>query len=179
MKGSLYRAFSEQRDSLSKMFGERKKSLTPTEAFSRILKYCAYQERSHQEVKKKLFDYGLHSDDVDQLLSRLITEGFVNEERFAKAFAGGKFRMKKWGRLKIENELNALGLSRNCINRGMKEILDEDYIETLQRLLKKKNDLLSEPDMFVKRDKLAKFAIGRGYEPDLVWKQIKELYGKQ
>lgn len=154
----------------------KKKTLTPTEALAKIYRYCAYQERSHTEVKKKLFDYGLHSDDVDQLLTQLISEGFVNEERFAKAFAGGKFRMKKWGRLKIENELNALGLSRNCINRGLKEIIDEDYLKTLQQLLEKKNELISEPDAFVKKDKLAKFAIGRGYEPDLVWKTIKSMF---
>jgi len=143
-------------------------------ALAKIYRYCAYQERSHREVKEKLFSYGLHSDEVDQILSKLITEGFVNEERFAKAFAGGKFRIKKWGRLKIENELNALGLSPRCINNGLKEILDEDYVQTLQQLLKKKNNTLEEPDQFKKRNKLAQYAIGRGYEPDLVWKLIKE-----
>ena len=145
-------------------------------ALSKIYRYCAYQERSHREVKEKLFSYGLHSDEVDQILSKLITEGFVNEERFAKAFAGGKFRMKKWGRLKIENELNVLGLSRKCITRGLDEILDEDYIKTLQQLLKKKNNLISEPEVFKKRNKLAQYAIGRGYEPELVWKLIKENF---
>jgi len=162
------------------MFNEdepkRKKRLTPTEALAKIYNFCAYQERSHPEVKKRLFDYGLHTDEVDQILSRLITEGFVNEERFAKAFAGGKFRMKKWGRIKIENELSALGLSQNCINRGMKEIVDEDYTKTLQQVLEKKNMLSSEPDLFKKRNKLAQYAIGRGYEPDLVWRLIKENF---
>jgi regulatory protein len=152
-----------------------KKRFTPSEALSKIYKYCAYQERSHHEVKKKLFDYGLHSDEVDQILSKLITDGFVNEERFAKAFAGGKFRMKKWGRVKIEKELNALGLSRNCISRGMKEIVDDDYQKTLRQLLEKKNNLLNEANSFVRKDKLAKYAIGRGYEPDLVWRTIKEI----
>jgi regulatory protein len=151
------------------------KRFTPSEALSRIYRYCAYQERSHSEVKNKLFSFGLHSDDVDQILSRLITEGFVNEERFAKAFAGGKFRMQKWGRIKIENELNALGLSSKCIQRGMKEILDDDYERTLQQLLKKKNNITSEADPFKKRNKLAQYAIGRGYEPDLVWRMIKEI----
>lgn len=154
----------------------KKKRLTPTEALARIYRYCAYQERSHHEVKKKLFDFGLNSDEVDEILSKLITDGFVNEERFAKAYAGGKFRMKKWGRLKIENELNSFGLSSRCINTGMKEIDDEDYQKTLQQLLEKKSNLLSETDQFVRRDKLAKFAIGRGFEPDLVWKTIKENF---
>jgi regulatory protein len=155
---------------------KKTKRLTPAEALSKIYKYCAYQERSHTEVKRKLFDYGLHSDEVDQLLSKLITDGFVNEERFAKAFAGGKFRMKKWGRIKIEKELNALGLSSRCISRGMQEIVDEDYRKTLRQLLEKKNNLLTETDSFVRNNKLAKFAIGRGYEPDLVWLLIKEMF---
>lgn len=155
---------------------KRKKKLTPTEALARAYNFCAYQERSHNEVKQRLYDYGLHSDDVEQILSRLITEGFVNEERFAKAFAGGKFRIKKWGRLKIINELNSLGLSGNCINRGMKEILDEDYLKTLQQVLEKKSKLTSEPDQFKKRNKLAQYAIGRGYEPELVWRLVKENF---
>jgi regulatory protein len=154
---------------------KKKKRLTPAEALSKIYRYCAYQERSHSEVKDKLFSFGLHTNEVDEILSRLITEGFVNEERFAKAFAGGKFRMQKWGRLKIENELNALGISRNCITRGMNEIPDDDYKKTLQQLLEKKNKLTSETDMFRKRNRLAQFAIGRGFEPELVWKLVKEI----
>src|ERR1044071_1061403 len=151
---------------------QRKKKLTPTEALAKIYRYCAYQERSHSEVKDKLFGFGLPSDEVDQILSRLITEGFVNEERFAKAFAGGKFRMQKWGRIKIENELNALGLSRNFIKRGMTEISDDDYKKTLHQLLEKKNKLVTESDPFKKRNKLAQFAIGRGFEPELVWRIV-------
>lgn len=154
----------------------KKKRLTPTEALAKIYRYCAYQERSHHEVKNKLFDFGLNPDEVDEILSKLITDGFVNEERFAKAYAGGKFRMKKWGRVRIERELNSLGLSERCISAGMKEIVDDDYHKTLQTLLEKKNDLISETDPFIRKDKLAKFAIGRGYEPDLVWKMIKEIF---
>ena len=152
-----------------------KKRLTPTEALARAYRYCAYQERSHQEVKSKLYSFGLYADEVDELVSRLITEGFLNEERFAKAYAGGKFRVKKWGRVKIENELNALGLSKNCITRGMKEIADDDYHKALQQLLEKKEAASDEPNIFRKRDKLAKYAISRGYEPDLVWKVVKGL----
>jgi regulatory protein len=154
----------------------KKKKFTPTEALAKIYHYCAYQERSHKEVKEKLFSYGLHTSEVDQLLSKLITDGFVNEERFAKAFAGGKFRMNKWGRLKIENELNALGISPRCVAKGLKEIVDEDYEKTLQQLLEKKNKLVSDTEQFKKRNKLAQYAIGRGYEPDLVWRILKENF---
>ncbi|HMJ69512.1 MAG TPA: regulatory protein RecX [Cyclobacteriaceae bacterium] len=157
------------------MTPDGKKRLTPTEALAKIYSYCAYQERSHLEVKKRLFNYGLNSDEVEQILSKLITDGFVNEERFAKAFAGGKFRIKKWGRLKIENELNLIGLSSRNITRGLQEIETEDYEKALRHVLEKKASLLNESDAFKKRDKLAKFAIGRGYEPDLVWRMLKEI----
>lgn len=150
-------------------------SITPAQALGKIQKYCAYQERSHQEVKYKLQSYGLSSDEVDEIISRLITDNFVNEERFAKAFAGGKFRMKKWGRNKIEHELESLGLTKNCIARGLKEIDSSDYNKTLRILLKKKAEELSEENLFAKRNKVARFAISKGYEPELVWEMVKEM----
>ena len=152
-----------------------KKKLTPQESLVRIYRYCAYQERSHQEVRSKLFEYGLHAGEVDELMARLITEGFLNEERFAKAFSGGKFRIKKWGRLKIQRALASRGLTENCIARGMKEIDGTDYNKALKEILKKKAKQLDERNPFKKRDKVARFAIGKGYEPELVWDIVKEL----
>jgi regulatory protein len=151
------------------------KKYTPDQAKEKILQYCAYQERSHREVRNKLYEYGLYSSEVEELLSYLITERFLNEERFAKAFAGGKFRMKKWGKIKIVHELEAHGISKNCIKAGLKEIGEEDYHSTLKDLLEKKRDLLSDENEFVKRDKIAKYTMQKGYEPELVWKLIKEL----
>ena len=155
--------------------GKSEIRISPAQALTKIYRYCAYQERSHQEVKNKLYDYGLYSSEVDELISRLITEGFLNEERFAKAFAGGKFRMKKWGRLKIEYELKSLGLTRNCIGLGMKEIDAADYARTLKNLLKKKALQTTEENSFKKRDKVARFAIAKGYEPEQVWELVKEI----
>lgn len=152
-----------------------KKRFTPTEALTKIQRYCAYQERSHKEVRNKLFEYGLFASQVDELLSRLITDGFLNEERFAKAFAGGKFRMKKWGRLKIKNELEFMGLTKNCIQRGLNEIEQADYRTTLKTLLKKKSAAVQETNLFKKRDKIARYAIGKGYEPELVWEYVRDL----
>jgi len=151
------------------------KNLSPQEALARIQRYCAYQERSHQEVKRKLFDYGLRSDEVDELLARLITDGFLNEERFAKAFAGGKFRIKKWGRLKIEHELEHRGLTKNCIVRGINEIDASDYTKTLRALIAKRAKQTDERNLFKKRNKVARFVIAKGYEPELVWEVVKEL----
>ena len=150
-------------------------AFTPTEAFAKIQKYCAYQERSHQEVKYKLYSYGLYSSDVNELISRLITENFLNEERFAKAYAGGKFRMKKWGKNKIEHKLESLGLTKNCITRGLKEIDSTDYTKTLRSLIKKKAAEVSEENPFAKRNKVARFVISKGYEPEVVWETVKDL----
>lgn len=151
------------------------KSFSPDEALSKIQRYCAYQERSHNEVKQKLFQYGLTESEVDKLLSELIISGYLNEERYAKAFAGGKFRMKKWGRLKIVHSLEAQGLSKNCIKSGLKEIDADDYEKSLRQILKKKNSESTEKTIYTRRDKVSKFAIQKGYEPELVWKVLKEI----
>lgn len=153
----------------------KKKRYSPKEALAKIESYCAYQERSHKEVKNKLFTYGLYASEVDEILSQLISSGFLNEERFAKAFAGGKFRMKKWGRLKIKNELEQLGLTKRCIERGLKEIEQPDYAKALKTLLKKKWAEVKEENLFKKRDKVARFAISKGYEADMVWEYLRDF----
>src|SRR6266487_2138747 len=107
------------------------------EALHKIFRYCAYQERSHREVKTKLFEYGLPSAKVDEIISYLITEGFLNEERYAKAFAGGKFRIMKWGKLKIQRELESSGVSPRNIARGLSEINASDYSKTMLSLVRK------------------------------------------
>lgn len=152
-----------------------RKKLTPTEALARIYKYCAYQERAHNEVKRRLYDYGLRSDEVDDILARLITEGFVNESRYARAFAGGKFRMKKWGKIKIENELKANGVSKNCIRQGLQEIDTREYARTLHTLLDKKLKQETERNPYKLKNKVARYAIGKGYEPEMVWEAINDL----
>lgn len=152
-----------------------KKKYSPTESLARIQRYCAYQERSHKEVKNKLFEYGLYSTQVDEIISQLITDGFLNEERFAKAYAGGKFRIKKWGRVKIKHELKALGLTKNCIQRGLNEIESSDYSKTLKTLIKKKATESTESNPFKKRDKIARFVIGKGYEAELVWEYVRDI----
>jgi regulatory protein len=152
------------------------KKFSLPEALGKIQRYCAYQERCHQEVKNKLFEFGLYSDQVNEIISELITTGFLNEERFARAFVGGKFRMKKWGRIKIVNELESKGVSANCIRLGMQEIDENDYQKILSEILLKKNEVIAEENLFSKRDKLSKYAIQKGYEPENVWKTIKQLF---
>lgn len=153
----------------------KSKPLTLEQAKQKALRYCAYQERSHQEVKTKLYELGLSSSDVDELLTYLITEGFLNEERFAKLFAGGKFRIKHWGRIKIVHALESKGISKNCIRIGLKEIDETDYLHTLKKLVTEKLSNAGGENTFAVRDKVSKAIIQKGYEPDLVWKALKEL----
>ncbi|MCX8491086.1 MAG: regulatory protein RecX [Cyclobacteriaceae bacterium] len=159
------------------MFEEKQPSkkirLSPKEALVKIQHYCAYQERSHKEVKNKLFEYGLYASEVDEILAQVISDGFLNEERFAKAFAGGKFRIKKWGRLKIKQELEMLGLTSRCVASGLKEIDSRDYRKTLQELIQKKTSQISEENEFKRKNLIARFVIGKGYESELVWSILK------
>ncbi|MEQ9591722.1 MAG: regulatory protein RecX [Cyclobacteriaceae bacterium] len=155
-----------------------KRKHTPEQALAKIQNFCAYQERSHKEVRNKLFEYGLWSNQVDDIISQLITDGFLNEERFAKAFAGGKFRMKKWGRLKIIRELEQRGLTPRCIQTGLNEIDQGDYQVALKQILTKKKEQLADMNDFEMRNKLARYAIGKGFEPDLVWQLVKDIVPK-
>ncbi|MFZ2906933.1 MAG: RecX family transcriptional regulator [Cyclobacteriaceae bacterium] len=154
----------------------KEKKLSYEEAKQKALRYCAYQERSHREVRNKLYELGLSTSWVDELLAYLITEGFLNEERFAKAFAGGKFRTKKWGRIKIKYALEGKGLSKNCIRIGLKEIEENDYVETLEELLQGKMAEMKSATLLIARDKASKHAIQKGFEPELVWERLKALF---
>ena len=154
----------------------KKKKVSSKEAFLRACNFCAYQERTQQEVRRRMHEsYIISRDEVEELIVRLIEENFVNEERFAKAFAGGKFRVKKWGRIKIKNELRLRGLSNYCINEAMKEIEDEDYIITLQRILEKKMNITKEKNIIKKKYTVATFAQSKGYESSLIWELIENI----
>jgi regulatory protein len=147
----------------------QKKKLTPEQAIQKLKHYCAYQERSHAEVKEKLYSLGLWRQDVDKAISQLIEADCLNEERFAKAFAGGKFRMKHWGRVKIKYELKQKQVSEYCIKKGLKEIDEEDYLKTLNKLKEEKLlTLKSEKNVLVRKRKLSDYLLQKGYERDLI-----------
>jgi regulatory protein len=151
------------------------KTVTAEQAREKIRHYCAYQERSHLEVRNKLYEYGIRRDDVDEIISTLVTDGYLNEERFAKAFAGGKFRVKKWGRIKITRGLEGKGVSPNCVRIGLQEIDEQSYVDTLRTILSVKATSLNHDNVYVLRDRIATYAIQKGYEPDLVWAAVNEL----
>jgi len=152
---------------------KKEKSYTDKEILMKISAFCAYQERTQQEVRDKLYGYGLDKDSVENTIVKLIQENFLNEERFAKAYAGGKFRIKHWGRKKIIEGLKQKNISEYCIRQAMKEISDESYRKTLTQLLAKRDEKEKEKDPFKRKHKLAQYLIGKGFEAELVWEILK------
>ena len=145
------------------------KKYSASEAFAKISHYCAYQERSHKEVRNKLYGYGLHQGDVEKLLTRLITDGFLNEERYAKAFAGGKFRIKQWGRVRIKYELKKKQVSEYCIRKALATIDVGDYRKTLKKLSDTKaKTLTNEKNPITRKKKLQHYLLQKGFEKDLI-----------
>lgn len=157
----------------------QKKYLTKDQALQKLKQYCAYQERSHYEVKQKLWDLGVRRAEHDEIASTLIEENYLNEERFAKAFAGGKFRMKDWGRKKIYYALKEKQVSEYNIKKGMKEIEDEDYQKKVQTLAEKKYELLKNEQYRVRKKKTMDYLLQKGFELDLITKVINEIKDKK
>lgn len=155
------------------------KPLSDKEALIKASAFCAYQERTQQEVRVRLYEYGLKNDKVEEILCKLIEENFINEERFAKSFARGKFRLKKWGRIKIKLELKERGLSPYCIQKGMEEIPEEEYLATLKALTLKKAGEEKETDKFKRKHKIARYLAGKGYEPELIWETIDGIFNEK
>ena len=145
-----------------------------SEAKVKAANYCAYQERTQQQVRDKLYSMGLHADDVEEVLTSLIIDNFINEERFARAFASGRFRVKKWGKIKIRFFLERLKLSEYCIRKALEEIDEKEYFETLERLVEKRLEGGRGEDVYKLNKKIADYLINKGYEPALVWEILKE-----
>lgn len=148
--------------------------LSPEQALKRAQRYCAYQERSQQEVRDKLYSWGLHRREVESLLVELISDGFLKEERFAHAFAGGKFRIKKWGRVRIEQALKGKQVSSPLIRQALAGIDDREYRKTLESVLRTRLAASKESDPFIRNRKAADYAIRRGFEPELVWSILRD-----
>lgn len=146
---------------------------TPAEALAKLMKYCAYQERCHDEVRTKLLELGVYGNDLEEVISKLIQADFLNEERFAKAFAGGKFRQNQWGRVKIKLELKQRHISEYCIAEAMNEINNAEYQLLIEKLISKKMGDGKETNPIRRNMKVAQYLIGKGFEPELVWQKLK------
>lgn len=152
-----------------------KKPLTKEQALQKLKHYCGYQERSHAEVKEKLFALGVWKKDHDEIIASLIEENYLNEERFAIAFAGGKFRMKQWGRVKIKYELKQKKVSEYSIKKAMKQIDEQEYRSTLKKLAEEKYKSLKSEQYLVRRKKTTDYLMQKGYENDLVREAVEQL----
>jgi regulatory protein len=156
-----------------------KKYLTKEQALQKLKHYCAYQERCHCEVKEKLYSLGVWRKDHDEITARLIEENYLNEERFAIAFAGGKFRIKQWGRVKIKYELKQKQVSDYSIKKALKQIDEEDYMKTLSKLAKEKYASLKSEQYLIRKKKTMDHLIRRGFETGLVNESIKIITDKK
>ena len=121
------------------MARQQKKYHSKEEALDKLQRYCAYQDRCHQEVRSKLLDLGIYGEDLEEIIVQLISDNFLNEERFARSYARGKFRIKRWGRNRIWQELQKRQISDYCLRKAMEEIDEAEYQKTLWELLEKKS----------------------------------------
>jgi regulatory protein len=152
-----------------------KKYLTKEQALQKLKHYCGYQERCHSEVKEKLYNLGVWKKEHDEIIATLIEEGYLNEERFAITFAGGKFRIKQWGRVKIKYELKQKQVSDYSIKKALMQIAEEDYLKVLNKLAKEKYASLKNEQYLVRKKKTMDHLIRRGFETELANVTIKSI----
>jgi regulatory protein len=146
------------------------------EAKQKIESYCAYQDRCHYEVSTKLSQWGISVEQKEQLIADLITNRFLDEERFADSYVSGKFRIKHWGKIKIKQHLKSKFIPEYCIKKALNQIDGEEYYSTLKSLAaRKSNELQSERDSWKKKVKIMRYLASKGYEQDLIYGVISEL----
>lgn len=151
-------------------------SWTRSTGMEKIGKYCAYQERCHAEVRRKLREMGCPYEEAEEVLVELIEMGFVSEERFARSFARGRFRQKQWGRMLIRKALREKQVGEHLVALAMEEEINaEAYWETLLAVARKRISAKGMPTDWTDRQKLKAYLVGRGYEYDLVDDAIAEL----
>ncbi len=152
----------------------QQRTYTVDEAQKKLENYCAYQERCHKEVRAKLQDMNMIPEAVDKIMVHLIQNNYLNEERFAKAFVRGKFRIKKWGKNRLVRELKFKDISKYAIDVALKEIEDDDYFETLDELTQKRIAQVREKNSYKKKKKVADYLLYRGWESHLVYEKLNE-----
>lgn len=152
-----------------------KKSYTVQEIQQKIAQYCVYQDRCHKEVEEKIKSFDLIPEAREMILLNLMKDNFLNEERFAKSFARGKFRIKHWGKNRIVNELKMRDISPYNIKTALKEIDDKEYINTIYKITENRNNVISESNPYKRKKKLIDFLLRKGFETDLIFKTIEDV----
>jgi regulatory protein len=154
----------------------KRTALSLDQALQKARHYCGYQERCHRDVQEKLYSFGLRKTDVEQALATLIEENYLNEQRFAHQYAGGHFRLKSWGRIRIRYELKQKQVSDYCIKKALAAIDEEEYEQTLARLARDRAEILAdEPNVYIRRQKLQDFLLRKGYEQDKIMSTLQHV----
>lgn len=153
--------------------------ISKEDALAKLQHYCAYQDRCHEEVRTKLLSYKIYGEDLEDIIIALIEDDFLNEERFARSYVRGKYRIKLWGRKKIHLELKRRKISPYCIKKGLEEIDEDMYHDHLQTILKRYASSRKFKNGFDKRQKLYAHAISKGYESEIIGKYVSELVEKK
>jgi regulatory protein len=143
-------------------------------ALEKLRKYCAYQERSHADVAQKMWDLEIPLDWRDEIVLSLMKENYLNEERFARTYARGKFKIKKWGRLKIIDGLKKHQVSKKCVQLALTEIDEDEYMKALRETIGEKRSKLKEKNQWKRKAAIFRFAAQRGFESELVIEVMKE-----
>ncbi len=151
-----------------------KKIISSYEALEKAKKFCAYSEKSQNDVRLKLKSWDIDDSSSESIISSLIEDKFINEERFARAFSRGKFTIKHWGKNKIYHELKLHQISKKCIQMGLSEIDDYEYLEVLKKEIIKKNNLLSSSKN-IRLKKIVTYLMGKGFESELCWQYTKQI----
>ena len=157
------------------MFEKKKKSFTVDQIKRKLENYCVYQDRCHKEVEQKMWEFHLIPEARELILLSLMKDNFLNEERFAKSYARGKFRIKSWGKPRIVRELKFRDISAYNIKTALKEIDEQEYISTIYRITENRNKVISEPNEYKRRQKLIDFLMRKGFENDLIFKTVKDV----
>ena len=147
--------------------------LDKKQALAKAESFCVYQERSQKEVRYKLVEWGIRGDELEEILSELIMNNFLNEERFANSYTSGKFNIKKWGRIKIKQGLKLKGVPDKMMNKALYSIDDDDYMQTLENLALKKASSLGENNPLKRKMKLISYLQTRGFETELILLALK------
>ena len=148
---------------------------TIKQATQKLEHYCAYQDRCHEEVVQKLRTMKMDADEIDSVVVHLITDNFLNEERFACSYARGKHRIKHWGKIRIVNELKFRKISATLIKIALKEIDDSDYLDMFDALADKHWETITERNTMKKRKKFCDYLLRKGWETELIYQKVKEL----
>jgi len=143
------------------------------QALAKAENFCAYQERSQKEVRFKLVEWGMRGDELEEIITDLIINNFLNEERFAKSYASGKFNIKHWGRVKIKQGLKLKGVPNKILQKAIYSIDEDDYLQTIEKLAVKKAESLVENDAFKRKNKLMSYLQAKGFETDLILLVLK------